>query len=312
MRRNFALVYNQSAGAGRPRKLDRVVAHLERQGVRVTALQTQSAEDASLKVAEAAREGSYDAVIAAGGDGTIRAVAAGAAGTLLAVGIVPLGTGNVMRHEIGLSKRASIIAQTLLEGPEIPVRGGLVNGAPFLLMAGAGFDGRIVALLNQKSKRVFGRLAYAAPVLKTLGAGVFELEIEVDGVSYSASWVIVTNAAHYGGSFRLTGDTQLGAGQLVAVIVTGTTRRDLLAASIALGLGRLADPNTRPQGILSIPCNRVRITSDFSVPVEVDGDEAGTTPLDISSAGPVVRLIVPQAYVADLTNRHTNRLPSVS
>ncbi len=312
MRRSFALVFNQSAGAGRPRRLDRVVAHLEQQGARVTALETSSAEDASAKVAAVALSGGYDAVIAAGGDGTIRAVAAGAAGTPLAVGIVPLGTGNVMRHEIGLSTRARVIAETLLEGPDIPVRGGIVNGAPFLLMAGAGFDGRIVALLNQKSKRIFGRLAYAAPVLKTLGAGVYELDVEVDGVHYNASWIIVTNAAHYGGSFRLTRDTQLGAGQLVAVIVTGTTRRDLIAASVALGLGRLADAKTRPQGVLSIPCNRVRISSAFTVPVEVDGDEAGATPVEISANGPVVRLIVPPAYVADLTNRHTNHVTSVS
>ncbi len=312
MRRNFALVFNQSAGAGRPRKLDRVVAHLEKQGARVTALQTSSAEDASQKVAATAGSGGFDAVIAAGGDGTIRAVAAGAAGTSLPVGIVPLGTGNVMRHEIGLSSRASVIAQTLLEGPEIPVRGSLVNGAPFFLMVGAGFDGRIVALLNQKSKRIFGRLAYAAPVLKTLGAGVYDLNVEVDGVHFNASWVIVTNAAHYGGSFLLTRDTQLGAGQLVAVIVTGTTRRDLMAASVALGLGRLADAKTRPQGVLSIPCSCVGISSAFTVPVEVDGDEAGTTPVEITSAGPVVRLIVPPAYVADLTNRHTNHLQSVS
>lgn len=311
MRRNFALVFNQSAGAGRPRKLDNVVARLERQGARVTALQTSSAEDASEKVAIAARSGGYDAVIAAGGDGTIRAVAAGAAGTPLSVGIVPLGTGNVMRHEIGLSSRSSLIAHTLLEGPEIPVRGGLINGAPFLLMAGAGFDGRIVAALNQKSKRVFGRLAYGAPLLRTLGAGVDHLDVEVDGVPYNASWVIVTNAAHYGGSFLLTRDTQLGAGQLVAVIVTGATRRALLGASLALALGRLGRVETRPQGILSIPCNRVRISSQRPVPVEVDGDDAGTTPVEITSEGPLVRLIVPPAYVADLTNRHTNHLPSV-
>jgi diacylglycerol kinase (ATP) len=310
MRRNFALLFNQSAGAGRPRKLENVVAHLEKGGARVTHLKTVSAEDATRQVADIAKSGNFDAVIAAGGDGTIRAVAAGAAGTSMPVGIVPLGTGNVMRHEIGLSTRSSVIAQTLLEGPDIAVRGGLVNGAPFFLMAGAGFDGRIVALLNQRSKRVFGRLAYAAPVLKTLGAGVLELNVEVDSVPYNASWVIVTNAAHYGGSFHLTRDTQLGTGQLVAVIVTGKTRKDLLAASVALGLGRLANPKTRPQGIFAVPCNRVRITADFTVPVEVDGDVAGTTPIDISSAGPVVRLIVPAAYVADLTNRHTNHLPS--
>ena len=109
----------------------------------------------------------------------------------------------------------------------------------------------------------------------------------------------------------MTRDTQLGLGQLVAVIVTGTTRRDLIAAAVALATGRISRVETRPQGIHSILCNCVRITSDFTVPIEVDGDQAGTTPVDISSEGPVVRLIVPPAYVADLTSRHTNHVTSV-
>src|SRR6185312_17369493 len=148
MRRRFALVFNSKAGLAIPRLLDGVLTHMRVGGADVFQLPARSAAEAAERVSEAGRQGICDAVIAAGGDGTFRAVATGAAGSDLPVGLIPLGTGNVLCHEMGLRRRARSVADMLLEGPEIDVRGGLVNGEPFFLMAGAGFDARIVARLN--------------------------------------------------------------------------------------------------------------------------------------------------------------------
>ena len=301
MRRRFALVFNARAGVPRPRLLKGVMQRLAAAGAEVYPIVATSAEDATRQVAEAAKEGDLDAVIAAGGDGTIRAVAAGAAGTPLAVGVIPLGTGNVLKYEIGLRVRAADIAETLLNGPEIEIQGGTVNGAPFFLMVGAGFDARIVAALNQKTKRLLGRAAYGGPVMKTLVAGPDSLQVNVDGIVHQASWVIVSNASRYGGSFTLTKETQLGAAGLVAVIVSGKSRFSLLRASLALVLGRLAHSSKRPRDVLALPARHVRISAASAVPVEIDGDEGGATPVEIDAAGPKVKLIVPAAYVADLT-----------
>lgn len=309
MRQQFALVFNQRAGSIRPLLLERVLTHLRNAGATVEPVEAGSADEATRKVQQIARSGRADAVIAAGGDGTIRAVAIGVAGAPMPVGIIPLGTGNVMKYEIGLSSAAGDIARTLLDGPVIAARGGLVNGAAFFLMAGAGFDGRIVAGLDHKMKRVLGRAAYAVPVARALVGGAERFDVEVDGTSYEASWVIVSNAAHYGGSFVLTRQTQLGANRLIAVIVTGATRRALLAASLALARGRIADPAKCPKGVIVRPANRVKIRAQVPVHAEVDGDEAGFAPLDITSGGPEVRFIATPAYVADLTNRHANHLP---
>lgn len=311
MRTSFALVFNARAGVARPKLLDGVLAGLKARGASVFPLAARSAEEASARVAELAAARGADAVIAAGGDGTFRAVAIGAAGTDLPIGFIPLGTGNVLAYEIGIRKRAKELAQGLLENPSVCVQGGLVNGTPFFLMVGAGYDARIVSGLNYKTKRLLARAAYTAPVLKTLAHGAEPFDVMVDGRAFTASWVIVTRASHYGGSFVLTRQTQMGAGDMIAIIIDAKSRFGLLSASTALGLGRLGDPETCPRGVTVLPARHVQMGRTVPVPVQVDGDEAGTTPVDIVAAGPRVNVLVPAAYVADLTNRHTNHLDSM-
>jgi len=113
-----------------------VIAELERAGAVVTvrnALCEDSGQDIASKAAHTRR---YDVVVAAGGDGTIRSVAAGLRGTATPVGILPLGTGNVMAHELGVARASSEIGRYLLRGMAVPVVATLANGKPFFLMAG--------------------------------------------------------------------------------------------------------------------------------------------------------------------------------
>ena len=308
MRRRFAIVHNAGAGKARPLLLNQVIAGLQQSGAEVTVLAAETAAQATSQVKTLAASNAPDAIIAAGGDGTIRSVAAGLAGTPVPMGIIPLGTGNVMKHEIGLPSGAAALARLLLDGPVLTARTGLVNGQIFLLMAGAGFDGRIVADLNNKTKRRFGRLAYAGPIARALAAKPHLFDVIADGARYRATWVVVTNAAHYGGSFALSDETQFGAGKLIAVIFTSARRTALITNSVALALGRLANAKTRPSGVIVVPVERVSISGAQPVSVEVDGDAAGMTPVEILSHGPAINLIVPVAYVADVMKRHTNRV----
>ena len=308
MRRRFAIVYNARAGKARPQLLDQVVSALQQAGAEVAVFSAATAAEATAHVRGVAASQSADAIVAAGGDGTVRSVAAGIAGTKVPAGVIPLGTGNVMKYELGLPSDAAAIAHLLRTGPTLQVRTGLVNDQIFLLMVGAGFDGRVVAALDDEAKRRFGRLAYAGPISRGLIAKPHLFDVLADGTRYQATWVVVTNAAHYGGSFALTDETQIGANKLVAVIFTGAGRAALLANSLALGLGRLANAKTRPRGVIAVPVDRVSICGVATVCVEIDGDEAGMTPIEISSNGPAINLIVPDAYVADVTKRRTNRV----
>ncbi len=308
MRRRFALVFNSTAGTALPRLLDGVLKRLREEGAEVFQLPARSAAEASERVQALISRAGCDVVIAAGGDGTFRAVATGAAGSGVPVGLIPLGTGNVLAWEIGLERRPGTVAQVLLSGPEIAERGGVINGAPFFLMTGAGFDARIVSRLNYRAKRMFGRGAYTYPVIKTLFEGPRLFDVEIDGRRFEASWVILSFARRYGGAFVLTEGTGFGRDTLVAVVIEARSRFAITSSVVSLALGWLAKPGDRPAAVHVLPVKRAHIGRLTTAPIEVDGDAAGISPVEISADGPAVRLIVPDAYVADLTNRHANRL----
>src|SRR5262245_21260676 len=203
MRSRFFIIANPTAGVADSKLLPSVLAALEQAGSAVTTVHPSNGTDARHCARDACRSGIFDAVVAAGGDGTIRQVAAGALGTEVPIGIIPIGTGNVMAHEIGLGLNPRDVVQTLLTGCVAQVQGGLANNEPFLLMVGAGFDGRVAAALDRRMQSRFGKSAYARPILQALVHPLDELDVAIDGIDYKANWVIITNSRHYGGSFVL-------------------------------------------------------------------------------------------------------------
>ncbi len=79
-----------------------------------------------------ARRGDIDAVIAGGGDGSIRAVASVLAGTSVPLGIIPLGTRNHFAKDLGLQLDVEGAAETIASGQARMVDLGEVNGEIFI------------------------------------------------------------------------------------------------------------------------------------------------------------------------------------
>ena len=85
-------------------------------------------------------------MVAAGGDGTIRAAASALIGSAVPLGVIALGTANVLASEVNLPRAPDPIARMLMHGPTTTMSCGSVDGEPFLLMAGAGFDASVVSV----------------------------------------------------------------------------------------------------------------------------------------------------------------------
>ena len=294
MRRRFFLLANPTAGVAGVPLLEEVVRALEGRGASLTRTIAADPVAARRAAVMAADSGNYDAVIAAGGDGTIRHVAAALIGRETPLGIVPAGTGNVLAHEIGLTAAAGAVAPMLLDGPVATVACAQANAEPFLLMVGAGFDARVLAALDQRLKSRVGKMAYAGPVLGALIRPVDALSVTVDGHRHTASWVVVANARHYGGRFVLAPRAGILERGLEAILFKATNRAVLAGQLMSLAAGRLGPRAAQGGDVEMLPCSRVTVTAHQPVLTQIDGDVFGTTPLEVDAGTAHLRLIVPR------------------
>src|SRR5262245_36381779 len=298
MRRRFFLLANPTAGVAGAPLVEEVMCALELRGASIA--RTFSADVAAARRAAvvAADSGDYDAVIAAGGDGTIRHVAAALIGSKTPLGIVPVGTGNVLAHEIGLAATPGAVVPMLLEGPAVTVACAQANAEPFLLMVGAGFDARVLAALDQRLKSRVGKMAYARPLLGALIRPVDTLSVTVDGHRHTASWVVVANARHYGGRFVLAPRAGILERGLEAILFKATNRAVLAGQLMSLAAGRLGPRAMRGRDVEMLACSRVTVTAHEPVLTQLDGDVFGTTPLEVDAGAAEVRLIVPRMPIS--------------
>ena len=290
MRRRFLLVSNATAGCGHQGRVSEVIAELESRGCTV---ETLSDNDLGI-LDQADKLKKYDAVIAAGGDGTVRRLLMTEAGQAVPVGIIPNGTGNVLAHEIGLRMQPSLIGDVLIAGPELGVHTAQFGSDLSLLMVGFGFDGRIIHRLNLGLKSRIGKAAYISAVLASLAEYQPSFQITIDGKVHAATWAIIANARRYGGSFMLAPEAGLTKRPFQVVLFQSSSRLIRLRQLYALATGRVESaPQTTVVAGHEIQLDASRCKG---LKAQVDGDPIEACPSHIT-AGKDVRLIVPNRFI---------------
>jgi diacylglycerol kinase family enzyme len=173
--RRAVLFYNPHSGQGRDTHaiVERAAAVLREAGVEANVVVTLSAAEAGQQAKEAVAQG-YDTIFACGGDGTIQDVAQGIIGSSAALAVIPLGTANVLAHDLGIPLDAEAAAHAALRAVLLRVSVGRLDcqsfdyqsseSAPvtryFLSVAGVGHDGYLFHKLESGQKRTFGIVAY--------------------------------------------------------------------------------------------------------------------------------------------------------
>ncbi|MBK1832792.1 diacylglycerol/lipid kinase family protein [Roseibacillus ishigakijimensis] len=215
-------------------------------------------------------------VVAAGGDGTLNAVVKGLAGSQTALGILPTGTMNVFARELGLPvdqlKRAF---EVILKGETVNVDLFAMNQAPFVQMAGVGFDAQIIEETSWESKKALGPLAYLVSAMKVLGDKPPKMTVNFEeGHTEEGVAVLVGNGSLYGGQVRLFGKAN-NADDLLDVLVFKEAGYKLVADSLAgVARGGFAEHSDTVSYFQS---SGLRVECEREIPVEVDGEFWGKT-----------------------------------
>ena len=289
------VIHNPVAGGRRARRLRAVVERLERQhGVAVQVRSTGGRGDAEA-FAAAVAPGSVDAVVAAGGDGTINEVINGlavhaAAGTPVPLGIVPLGTANVLAGELGLPTDAEGVARVLASRRTVAIHPAVANGRFFSMMAGVGLDARVVECVDTRLKRRIGKGAYVVETLVQLaGRPGGRYRVTVDGVTEEVASVIVAKGHFYGGRFVCAPDARLTDPSLQVCLFPRAGRWNALRYVWGVTAGRLRHfPDYRV-----VTAQRVTIDGPVGDAVQGDGDVVARLPAEIALAGWTLPVLAP-------------------
>ncbi|WP_298724287.1 diacylglycerol kinase family protein [uncultured Ferrovibrio sp.] len=293
-RRRLLVIYNPAAGSGRlnPRRRARLQAWLDLlkdAGCAAEFRPTTRRGDAERFAAEALAA-RYDAVVAAGGDGTIGEIANGLPEDAAPLGILPLGTANVLALEIGLPLGPSAATQALLHGPVARIWPGYVNDRLFTIMAGIGFDAHVVAALSPRQKFWLGKGAYVIETLRQFirydGPG---FRLAIDGVDYACASAVIAKGHFYGGKFVCAPHARLNDPAFEVCLFRKSGRAGVLRAAAALMLGRLH----RLPEIELVRGHRIDIFGPKTEPVQADGDIVTYLPAKVRIGARAIKLIVP-------------------
>lgn len=278
LRTRFFIIHNPNAGPAARHLYHATLARMRRAGARAEIVETARHGEGMKLVAEAAENGSFDAVVAAGGDGTVHDAAEGLVGRSTPLGIIPMGTGNVFARELNLPRSPDGLARTLLKGKAYAIPIGQVNGRPFLFVVGIGFDAEAVHLFEREGNRALGRAGYVWPVLRALSSHQDRtLRVRTQRADTVAQWVIVTRIKRYAGDLMLVPEADLYHERLyvLRIVGSGPLYRIRQLSALALGLLRY-DPSVRVEA-----ATWVRIEGDPAARVQIDGEVLGKLPLEI-------------------------------
>lgn len=288
--RTWPQLHHQAAAAG----LDGEALFSERPG--------QLGDLAGRAAADGAR-----LVVAVGGDGTVNEVANGLVAmhergeATPELAVIPRGTGRDFVRTFGIPGGVADAVEVALRGRTHAIDAGRVGYrawdgtdavAYFANVASAGMSGAVAQRANSSSKALGGKVSFLAATLAVFASwrpGAMEVEVDGErreGLLYD---VIVANCRFLGGGMKMTPDADPTDGLFDVLLIGNITRTDL-----ALTLPKVYRGTHLPHPKAELLRGRtVVVRAPASAPVELDGEQPGTTPVRFEVVPRSIRLRVP-------------------
>lgn len=318
-KKSLVIIANLSAGAGRinrKRLVEQAVRDFKKHHFDVRLFIEKSPEEVCQRAADATAKG-VPILVAAGGDGTVNAVVNGMmeasesngetrvipAG--VGLGILPLGTGNVFARNIGIPifwrdacrvirknqrRRIDLGRAILLSRSGEESRG---QERYFLLMTGIGFDAKVMEDTSLRLKSMLRDFAY---MLKSLQNAVtyrgthITLKLDQEVVYSDQAWlVMVGNAASYAWDIKFTSKARLDDGVLDVCLMPYANKLVSVQQVMELLKGQHIEQGAAKYWQM----HHLEVHSEPPVPVQLDGDEWATTPLELQVYPAALEVLAP-------------------
>src|SRR5437867_5337359 len=278
--------------AAHSERAQRKRAHVESLARDCVVCATTRTGEAELMARHGVKEG-FEKIVAAGGDGTINEVVNGLAGTTATLGLLPIGTMNVFATELGLPVHDLEFCWSIIKGDstrsvDLPK----ANQKFFVQLAGVGLDAQVVKETSSQLKRNFGPLSYLISAAQIAARQPPKLFIQSEDASIDeGSFVLVGNGRLYGGRFPFFKHAVIDDGLLDVIVFKRLGYLEIIKYLQDV----IFSSDIRVPEIEYFQPSRLRVESDQSVPVEVDGELVGNCPVEFSLHERSHRLLVSES-----------------
>ena len=272
------LIYNLNSSSGRKSIfINRILSKLK-ENISVDYFETKTINQAK-KIFKNFNQKNYDRLIVAGGDGSVSF----AINELIknnfdfkddfAIGYIPAGTANLLQAELSMNKKVDDIVNVLVSNNYKSSNLVKINDNYFFLMAGIGWDAKIVHSINSKIKKILGKVIFG---IKGFQYFLFmnnkKLNVTFDGQFYQADWILSSNTKYYAGHHKIN-KTNIFEDKLVTYIFKDLTRISLLYSIFLIILNGDLSKN---KNVITTYAQNITIDGNDLIPVQIDGDNFGS------------------------------------
>jgi diacylglycerol kinase (ATP) len=287
---------NPYRGRRGPRtRVSALVHALEALGLRARVMWDPAERRAALGNPAALRN--VQCVVAAGGDGTVSAVI-NELSSDVALAVLPLGNENLFAGAFGFENDPFALARAIARGARQHIDLGRAHSTAgprlFTLMLSAGFDADVVHRFTRwrtagGAPRRAGRAAYVRPLAAALWSYPHRaITLTADGVAVDGSHCIVANLPDYALDVRLAPAAQADDGLLDWTVLSRSGRVALAGYALAVARARHTQQAHVPVG----RAQHLTLRSVAPVPVQIDGDPWGFTPVEVEVVPAALSVLV--------------------
>jgi diacylglycerol kinase (ATP) len=242
-------------------------------------------------------------LVVVGGDGSVNEVVNGIApGAGAELAVIPRGTGRDFARTFDIPRDLDRALDVALTGSVRDIDLGVATyrawaggeaRSTFANVASAGISGAIAQRANESSKALGGKISYYWATLAVFfGWQTGEMRVTVDGESRNGKMIdaMVCNGRFLGGGMLMCPDAEPDDGVFDVLLIGDVTKRDLAFVLPKTYKGRHL-PHPRLELLRG---SVVTVESDEPLPIELDGEQPGTTPVRFEIVPRALRLRVPR------------------
>ena len=218
------------------------------------------------------------------------------------IAVIARGTGWDFARSLGLPRNIDRALDVARSGATRTIDLGRATYRPwaggeaqsfFANVASAGMSGAIAQRANDSSKALGGKVSYLWATFAVFARwSSTEIQVTVDGETRQARMhdVIVANGPYVGGGMKIAPEAEPDDGTFDVLLIGDLTKRDLVLTMPKIFRGTHL-PHPKAELLRGA---EVSVDADDRLPIELDGEQPGTTPARFEIVARALRVRVPR------------------